>query len=151
VEGPCVLDPHLKEDVCDGITKKNFNQTILKIIKTFLVLLCGRMNSLFLKGVIFYRRKIRLIEGYAKFLRLKVKSDLQKDSAAAGYLSEAPSASRFLFWGWVSNFAGSESGHIQSIKLLQNMVSNTQHPPTHPLPATHCLAYTLKLGGGNWK
>jgi hypothetical protein len=36
--------------------------------------------------------------------------------------------------GWPSNFVGSESGQIQSVKLLQNMVSNrTQHP--HPLPA----------------
>jgi hypothetical protein len=46
-----------------------------------------------------YRRKIRLTEGNAKFLRLK--SDQQKDFAAAGYLFEA----------------GSESVHIQSVKL----------------------------------
>ncbi len=41
----------------------------------------------------------------------------------------------FLF-GVVKQFLGSESGQKQSVKLLQNMVSNTtQHPPT----ATHCL------------
>jgi hypothetical protein len=40
------------------------------------------------------------------FFRLK--SDPQKDFAAAGYLFEAPS--KFLFWGgyWVSNFVGLE-------------------------------------------
>jgi hypothetical protein len=32
--------------------------------------------------------------------------------------------------GWSSNFVGSESGQIQSVKLLQNKVSNrTQQPP----------------------
>ncbi len=36
---------------------------------------------------------------------------------------------------WSTNFVGSESGQIQSVKLLQKMVSNRkQHPP-----ATHCL------------
>ncbi len=52
--------------------------------------------------------------------------------------------------GWSSNFVGSESGQIQTVKLLQNMVSNTtQHP--HPLQATHCLCVyfdTEKGGGG---
>jgi hypothetical protein len=28
-----------------------------------------------------------------------------------------------------SNFVGSESGQIKSVKLLQNMVSNTTHHP----------------------
>ncbi len=42
--------------------------------------------------------------------------------------------------GWSGNFIGSESGQTQSVELLQNVVSNTtQHPPTRPLPATHCL------------
>jgi hypothetical protein len=52
--------------------------------------------------------------------------------------------------GWSSNFVGSESGQIESVKLLQNMVSNrTQHPP--PLTATvHtvCIYCTLTQGGG---
>jgi hypothetical protein len=54
---------------------------------------------------------------------------LQKDVAAAGYLFEAPSPPRLLSWGvyCVSSFADSESGHMQSVKLLQNMVSNTTH------------------------
>jgi len=29
-----------------------------------------------------------------------------------------------LLFGWSSNFVGSESGQIQSAKLLQNMVAN---------------------------
>jgi hypothetical protein len=72
------------------------------------------------------------------------------DFAADVYLSEAPSLLGFCL-GWSSNFVGSESGPIQCVKLLQNMVSNrTQHPP--PLPATHCLYIlyfdTEKGGGG---
>ncbi len=44
------------------------------------------------------RRRIRLIEGYAKFLRLK--SHIQKGFAAAALnLSEAPSPPSFLPWG----------------------------------------------------
>jgi hypothetical protein len=43
-------------------------------------------------------------------------------------LSEALSPPRFCL-GWSSNFVGSESDQIQSVKLLQNMLSNrTQHP-----------------------
>jgi hypothetical protein len=42
--------------------------------------------------------------------------------------------------GASTNFAGSESGQIQRVKNLQNMVFNSTGlniPP--PLPATHCL------------
>jgi hypothetical protein len=40
---------------------------------------------------------------------------------------------------WSSNFVGSESGQIQCVKPLQNMVSNrTQHPPPPP-------SYTLSV------
>jgi hypothetical protein len=36
--------------------------------------------------------------------------------------------------GRSSNFVGSESGQIQNVKLLQNMVFNrTQHPPPPPI------------------
>jgi hypothetical protein len=36
--------------------------------------------------------------------------------------------------GWSGNFVGSESGQIQSIKILYNVVTNRpQHP--YPLPA----------------
>jgi hypothetical protein len=47
-----------------------------------------------------------------------------------------PSLLGYCLW-WPSNFAGSESGHLHSFKLLRNVLSNgTPHP--HPLPATHC-------------
>ncbi len=58
-----------------------------------------------------------------------------------------------LRW-WSSNFLGSESGQIQSVELLQNMVSNrTQHPPPpHPLhlshPPTVFIYCTLTQGRG---
>jgi hypothetical protein len=59
------------------------------------------------------------------------------------YLSEAYS----FCLEWSSNFVGSESGQIQSVELLQNMVSNGLDNP----PATHCL-YILyfwhREGGG---
>ncbi len=69
-----------------------------------------------------------------------------------------PPPFRFFFW-WFSNFVGSESGQIQSVKLLQKMVSGLNNP--QPLPATHCLyiGYGTVLpfdtgkgvgGGGVW-
>ncbi len=58
------------------------------------------------------------------------------------YMYEAPSPPRFLF-GWSSNFVCSESGQIQNVKLLQNLVSNIPHP----LPAT-CTYCTLTQGRG---
>ncbi len=54
--------------------------------------------------------------------------------------------------GWSSNFVGSESGQIQSVKLLQNTVSNrAQHPP--PLPSYTLSVYTVlwqREGGRSW-
>ncbi len=76
---------------------------------------------------------------------LSSKNLLQRDFEAVVFLSEAPSLLGFCLW-WSINFVGSESGQIQSVKLLQNMVSNrTQHP--HPLQATHCL-YILYFDTG---
>jgi hypothetical protein len=64
------------------------------------------------------------------------------DFAAGVYLSEAPSPPSFLL-GWSSNFIGSESGQIQSVKLMQNKVSNrTQHPST---PPSHTLSVYTAL------
>ena len=57
---------------------------------------------------------------------------------AGVYLSEAPPPLLGVCVGWSSNFVGSESGQIQSDKIMQKMFSNmTQHP--HPIPAKHCL------------
>ncbi len=57
------------------------------------------------------------------------KSDLKGDFAAAIYLFEAPSTARFFVLGWSSNFVGSESGQIPSVKLLEYMLSNTTRQP----------------------
>jgi hypothetical protein len=55
-------------------------------------------------------------------------------------------------WGGLAIFVGSESVQIQSVKLLQNMVSNrTQHPPP---PPSHTLSVYIVLwhgeGGEGW-
>jgi hypothetical protein len=57
----------------------------------------------------------RLVEGNAKSLLLK--SKMQKDFAAAVYLFEAPPLLNFVL-GSATSFVGSESGHIQSVKVL---------------------------------
>jgi hypothetical protein len=53
----------------------------------------------------------------------------------------------------VKHFVGSEYGHKQSVKLLQNMVYSTiQHPPPPPTPTptvTHCMYCTFSLGRGD--
>ncbi len=64
-------------------------------------------------------------------------NDLERDFAAAIYLSEAPSPPRFLSWGASSICVVTESGQIQSEKLLEYMLSNTTDIP--PPPVTHCL------------
>jgi hypothetical protein len=70
-------------------------------------------------------RKIRLIEGNANFFVTKVtcKRPLRQ-------LFEAPLPSKDFVLKWASNFVGSESGHIKSVKDLLNMVSKmSQDPP----------------------
>ncbi len=53
-----------------------------------------------------------------------------------------------LCLGWSSNLVGSESGQIQSVKLMQNMVSNrTQHPPP---PPSHTLFVWKGEGAESW-
>jgi hypothetical protein len=74
---------------------------------------------------------IRLTESNAKSLRLK--SNLQKEFTAAVHLAEAPSSARFLYWpGWSSNNLGSESAHLQSVKVLQYIIWSPTRP-TLPL------------------
>ncbi len=51
---------------------------------------------------------------------------------------------------WCSNFLGSESGQIQSVKLLKNMVSNTTQQQSPP-PIQTLSAFTIfdtGRGGG---
>jgi hypothetical protein len=61
--------------------------------------------------------------------------------AAGVYPSAAPLLLGFCL-GWCNNFVGSESSQIQSVKLLQNMVSNrTQH--SSPYPSHTLSVYTV--------
>jgi hypothetical protein len=74
--------------------------------------------------------------GVIIFIDTKAKCrHLKKLTCKGTSLSESPSPPRM---GWSSNFIGSESGQIHSVKLFQNMVSSRTQSP-HPLPATHCL------------
>ncbi len=69
--------------------------------------------------------------------------------AAGVHLSEAPSSYMYsICLGWSGNFVGSESGPIQSVKLLQNMVSNRAERPPSPQPHTVCIYCTLTQGMG---
>jgi hypothetical protein len=55
----------------------------------------------------------------------------------------------FCCLGWYSNFVGSETGQINSAKLLQNMVSNrTQHPPSPPSHTLCVYSVLLYREGG---
>ncbi len=87
------------------------------------------------------RRKIRLIESNAKCLKkLKCKGTLR-----LVFICLWPPPLLGFCLGWKGNFVGSESGQIQSVKLLENMVSNTtQHPP----PPSHTLYFDKGKGGG---
>jgi hypothetical protein len=49
----------------------------------------------------------------------------------------------FAAGDYLSYFVGTESGQIQSVKLLQNMVSNrTQHHPPTPLHTLRTCTYS---------
>jgi len=104
------------------------------------------------------RRKIRLVESNAKCRYLKkltCKGTLQQVFICVKLLQvficlRPPPLQGFCL-GWSSNFVGSESGQKQSVKLLQNMASNTtQYPPP---PPSHTLSvYTVRSlwEGGVW-
>ncbi len=96
------------------------------------------------------RRKIILIESNAKcyLKKLTCKGALRQVFICLRH----PPLLGFCL-GQSSNFVGSESGHGQSDKLLQNIVYNTtqQSTPLHPLPATHSLHllyFDFGKGGG---
>jgi hypothetical protein len=71
------------------------------------------------------------------------KMDLYKDFAAV-FIWLPPLLGFCLEWS--SNFVGSGSGQIQSIKLLQNMVSNRTPSPAPSQPRTICIYCTLTQG-----
>ncbi len=75
-------------------------------------------------------RKIRLIERNAKCChgkKLTCKGTLRQVFICL----RSPPLLGFCL-GWKDNFVGSESGQIHSVKLLQNMVSNTTQQPLTP-------------------
>ncbi len=55
--------------------------------------------------------------------------------------------------GWCSNFVGSETGQIQIVKLLQNMVSNRTPycPPLHTVYIYTAYLFTQGRGRAGWK
>ncbi len=84
-----------------------------------LILFAPLSHKVYSLTIYFYRHKSKISSSII---------DPKRDFAAGVSLSEAPFPTRFLFEAWSSDFVGSESGSIQSVKLLQNMVSNrTQH------------------------
>ncbi len=93
-----------------------------------------------IKSVVCYIGLINNIDTKAKCRHLKILT-CKKDFAAGVYLSETHSPLRVCL-GWSSNFVGSESGQIQSVKLFQNMVSN--RTPQPPPSSSHSLSvYTV--------
>jgi hypothetical protein len=75
------------------------------------------------------RRKIRLIESIVKCRYLKKLTC--KGTLRRVLICLRPPFLLSFCLGWSSNFVG--SGQKQSVKFLQNMVTNTtQHPPSPP-------------------
>ncbi len=93
------------------------------------------------------RGEITLTESHAKCRYLK---NWPVKGLCASCLSvRGPLPSKVFVWD--SNFVGSKSCQKQSVKLLQNMVSNTTHQhPTPSQPNTVCryCTFTLERGGG---
>jgi hypothetical protein len=87
-----------------------------------------------------FHRKIGLIESNAKCPHLK--KSLGK-GLCGRYLSEAPSPPRFCL-GVIHQ--GTKFGQIQSIKLLQNVISNT-NPRSHTLSVYTVRCFDTEKGG----
>jgi hypothetical protein len=88
--------------------------------------------------MVYNHRKVRLIESNAKCRHLK-KFTFEGTWRQVFFLSEALYPPRFCL-GWSSNFVGSESGQIQSVKTpAEDGLQHIATPLPTPLPATHCL------------
>ncbi len=93
------------------------------------------------------RRKIRLIEGNAKCRRLKYLTCIGTLQQVFICLRPHPLLDSWL--GWSSNVEGSESGQMQSVQLLQNMVSNrTLYPTPSPLHTVYVYSILIHTGKG---
>jgi hypothetical protein len=67
-------------------------------------------------------------------------------------MSEAPSPPSLGFvWDGKAIFVGSESGQIQSVKLLQIYGLQHNSTPQHPLPAAHFLYLQYCTGSFMWE
>ncbi len=93
------------------------------------------------RGVTKFIDKIRLIESNTKCRYLKKLTC----KGLCGICPRPPPMLGFCL-GWSCNFVGSDSGQIQSIKLLQNMVYNTTLTPPPP-PSVYNV---LWLWEGRW-
>jgi hypothetical protein len=95
------------------------------------------------------RRKIRLIESNAKCRHLKKFNCI--GTLRQMLICLRPPTLLGYCLGWSSNFVVSESGQIQSVKLLQNMVQQDSNPPptpSQPLTVCTCIYCTLTQGRG---
>ncbi len=91
----------------------------------------------------------KLIEGNAKFCRLKI---LTCKGTWEGFICLRPPLILSICLGRSSNIVGSESNKIQSVKILQNMVSNRtpypSPPPYTPYTYIHYTVILIHTGGG---
>jgi hypothetical protein len=94
----------------------------------------------------YMRRKIRLIESSAKCRHLR--KFTCKGTLRQVFICLRPPSLLGYCLGWSSNIVGSESGQIQCVKFLQNMVSTRPHsPPTPSQPVTVSLYFDTGKGG----
>ncbi len=72
------------------------------------------------------------------------------DFAAAVFLFEDPLSFYVFVFGWARNCWGSESGHMQTVTVLQYMVFKMpqQIPPIHTLYTQTVYIYLVTGGGG---
>ncbi len=133
---PCVILIHLSQATsCLAVSIAFVNQCQPLMVSrshSFLVIFIQMIFH-----VTYSHRKIKLVEGNAKCLHpIKLKKLTCKGTLRQLFICLRPPPLLGYCLGWSINFVGSESGQIQSVKLLKNMVSNrTQHPPP---PTTHC-------------
>ncbi len=72
-----------------------------------------------------------------------------KGTLRQGFICLRPPPLLGFCLGWCSNFVGSESGQIQSVKLLQNMVRVSNRTPPPPLHTVYVYTvYLFTRGGG---
>jgi hypothetical protein len=139
---------------CKHRTKARNYSDAVKILYWFSRNICSTISfeipciSMFL--ALYMERLINYIDTKAKCLHINKLA--YKGTLRQLFICLMPPPLLCFWLAWPCNFVGSKSGQIQSVKLLQNMVSNmTQHP--HPFPATHSMFILVQYfdtgkGGG---